>query len=448
MGALEVSSLLWPEHKERHIARITVSGFKSIASEQSIDIRPLTILAGANSSGKSSIMQPLLLLKQTLESGYDPGPLLLGGDNIKFTSVDQFLSKGVRGSGFSVGIHLASEQALSLEFADGDGKGLRVRKMLYSGEGLDLELSDKMSHSQLVSLLPDRVVDFVGNFFLPGKAKPQFQVTRDRCFLNVAVNQEGKEPISPMLISLLPTSQFAIEIGRIVHLPGLRGNPRRAYPKTAVGATFSGVFQDYGASIIAQWHEKGQAKLRKLGENLARLGLTWKVIARPIDQTQVQLLVGRLTRATQGGAWDLVDIADVGFGVSQVLPVLVALLTAKPGQLVYLEQPEIHLHPRAQVIMAQLLIDAANRGVRVVAETHSQLLLLGVQTAVARGDIRPEKVKLNWFERDADGLTKISSADLDESGAFGEEWPEDFAETELKAQDSYLDAAEAKHQKG
>ena len=98
--------------------------------------------------------------------------------------------------------------------------------------------------------------------------------------------------------------------------------------------------------------------------------------------------------------------------------------------------------------MAQLLIDAANRGVRVVAETHSQLLLLGVQTAVARGDIRPEKVKLNWFERDADGLTKISSADLDESGAFGEEWPEDFAETELKAQDSYLDAAEAKHQKG
>jgi len=447
MGALEVSSLLWPEHKERHIAGITVSGFKSIASEQSIDICPLTILAGANSSGKSSIMQPLLLLKQTLESGYDPGPLLLGGDNIRFTSVDQFLSKGGRGSGFSVGIRLGSEQSLSLEFADGDGKGLRVRKMLYSSEGLDLGLSDKMSHSQLVSLLPDEMMDFVRQFFARGETTPQFQVTRDRCFLNVAVKQEG-EPIPPMLISLLPTSQFAIEIGRIVHLPGLRGNPQRAYPKTAVGETFSGVFQDYGASIIAQWQEKGQAKLKKLGENLARLGLTWKVAARPIDQTQVQLTVGRLTRATQGGAWDLVDIADVGFGVSQVLPVLVALLTARPGQLVYLEQPEIHLHPRAQVIMAQLLIDAANRGVRVVAETHSQLLLLGVQTAVARGDIRPEKVKLNWFERDADGLTKISSADLDESGAFGEEWPEDFAETELNAQDSYLDAAEAKHQKG
>ena len=75
------------------ITKIAVSGFKSLAEECAIDIRPLTILAGANSSGKSSIMQPLLMLKQTLEVGYDPGPLLLEGPNIQFTSADQFLSK-------------------------------------------------------------------------------------------------------------------------------------------------------------------------------------------------------------------------------------------------------------------------------------------------------------------------------------------------------------------
>src|SRR5579864_8197132 len=75
------------------ITRVTVGGFKSISQEQSIEIKPLTILAGANSSGKSSIMQPLLLLKQTLESTYDPGPLLLNGPNVTFTSSDQFLSK-------------------------------------------------------------------------------------------------------------------------------------------------------------------------------------------------------------------------------------------------------------------------------------------------------------------------------------------------------------------
>ena len=63
--------------KYDYITKITVAGFKSIAEEQSVEIRPLTILAGANSSGKSSIMQPLLLLKQTLEAPYDPGALLL-----------------------------------------------------------------------------------------------------------------------------------------------------------------------------------------------------------------------------------------------------------------------------------------------------------------------------------------------------------------------------------
>src|SRR4051812_18373001 len=75
------------------IAEIQVGGFKSISDEQRIEVRPLTILAGANSSGKSSIMQPVLLLKQTLEVAYDPGPLLLHGANARFTSTDQLLSR-------------------------------------------------------------------------------------------------------------------------------------------------------------------------------------------------------------------------------------------------------------------------------------------------------------------------------------------------------------------
>src|SRR5438034_5164415 len=75
------------------IAEIQVAGFKSISQEQSIEIKPLTILAGANSSGKSSMMQPLLLLKQTLEAPYDPGPLLLNGPNVRFNSAEQMFSR-------------------------------------------------------------------------------------------------------------------------------------------------------------------------------------------------------------------------------------------------------------------------------------------------------------------------------------------------------------------
>src|SRR5438132_6216022 len=91
------------------ITEIQVAGFKSISEEQKIEIRPLTILAGANSSGKSSMMQPALLLKQTLEAPYDPGPIMLNGPNAKFTLAEELLSRTDRGQAFdsfSVGMRL------------------------------------------------------------------------------------------------------------------------------------------------------------------------------------------------------------------------------------------------------------------------------------------------------------------------------------------------------
>ncbi|MCP4660462.1 MAG: hypothetical protein GY856_34100 [bacterium] len=86
---------------------------------------------------------------------------------------------------------------------------------------------------------------------------------------------------------------------------------------------------------------------------------------------------------------------------------------------------EIHLHPRAQVALASVLAAAAGRGVRVVAETHSALLLLAVQTLVARGELPAAELILHWFERGEDGATRIRTAELDDAGSFGD-WPEDF----------------------
>jgi AAA ATPase domain len=77
------------------ITSIGVEGFKSLRDPQEIKIAPLTVLAGVNSSGKSSVVQPLLLLKQTLEAPYDPGPLLLDGPNVSVTRIEQILSQGI-----------------------------------------------------------------------------------------------------------------------------------------------------------------------------------------------------------------------------------------------------------------------------------------------------------------------------------------------------------------
>ena len=441
-------------NQERGITRIAVSGFKSISQEQSIEIRPLTILAGVNSSGKSSIMQPLLLLKQTLEETYDPGALLLYGPNVKFTSTDQLLSRMGRGKTsdtFQVGISTGLDTALALYFRRQSGGGVDIQQATFLDHGFEIRLRLGMTREEILSVIPPFLRRFHRTFSEMEERNLEWVVVRNRCFLALALRSEGGQlgpPFAPF--DGFDASLHAVigaHIRRFIHLPGLRGNPERTYPVTAVGPTFPGTFEKYVASVIAQWQAKRNNKeLERLSKNLEELGLTWKVAAKPVNDTQVELQVGRLIRTTKGRARDLVSIADVGLGVSQTLPVLVALQVAEPEQLVYLEHPELHLHPRAQFAMAQILANAADRGVRVVVETHSDLLLLGLRALVAEGKLASEKVKLHWFKRDSIGNTKVSSADLDEGGAFGE-WPEDFAEVALEAESRYLDAAEARVKK-
>lgn len=433
--------------EENGITQITVSGFKSINREQSIEIRPLTILAGANSSGKSSMMQPLLLFKQTLEETYDPGALLLYGPNVKFTSADQLLSrvgKGQHANLLRIGIAAGANEALTLYFHKQEDGGFEVQQMDFStGEGL-FSLRLGMSHEEVLAATPARDRELYEKI-TQAHQKGRLTVVRERSFLALAI-----EPQAPSLgtISIrFNLSNMETHIRKTIHLPGFRGNPERTYPVTATSSVFPGTFENYTASIIVQWQTDGQKdKLENLNRDLERLSLTWRVTAKPINDAQVELQVGRLARPAKRGTRDLINIADVGFGVSQTLPVLVALHVAEPEQLVYLEQPELHLHPRAQYAMAQVLADAASRGVRIVAETHSSLLLLGVQALVAEGKLAPEKVKLHWFKRRDDGSTEITSADLDETGAFGD-WPEDFADVALEAESRYLDAAETRHRK-
>jgi predicted ATPase len=439
---------------EKGITKITVAGYKSISQEQSIEIRPLTILAGANSSGKSSMMQPLLLLKQTLEASYDPGALLLDGPNVKFTSTDQLLSRignTRHAAAFQVSVGIGSTISLSTTFKKVLGKGFEVESTTYSVEKEKLTFYPNMS-TQQIRLLSPRLKKLLKKNEFYG----DLSVVRNRCFLNPLLRFGfGKEDNSDSfinsvllnlsLVMVLPDLELLLEpiFTQIIHVPGLRGIPERTYPMTASGKTFPGTFENYTASVIAQWQTSLDAdNLENLSQELNELGLTWKVMAEQVSDTQVELKVARLPKPSKASKRDMVSIADVGVGVSQTLPVLVALHAAKPGQLVYIEQPEIHLHPRAQTAMAHILANAAKRGVRVVVETHSSLLILGIQTLVAEGAISPELIKLHWFER-RNGHTEITSRDLDETGAFGD-WPEDFADVTLEAQSRYLDAAESR----
>ena len=418
------------------ITKIAVSGFKSLAEECAIDICPLTILAGANSSGKSSIMQPLLLLKQTVEAPYDPGPLLIEGPNVQFTLVEQFLSKLVnkeRADRFQIGIETRDS-----------GFSCSVRTIFKKGtSGIELlEMTDKSkseaypswrpSHITLYPEMPlEEIRVLADQGLIP---KDSNAVRRSRCFLC------PEYPGGHVFVASAASLHF--HIFNSIHLPGSRGNPERTYKPASTGPQYPGTFENYTASIIHKWQETTDERLGTLADTLYALGLTGQIATKKIDDTRIEVQVSLLPHRGTGQT-DMVSIADVGFGVSQVLPVLVALLVAEPGRLVYLEQPESDLHPRAQVALAQVLADAAKRGVRVVAETHSSLLLLAVQTLVAEGSLPSELVKLHWFKRGENGATEIKTADLDEAGAYGD-WPEDFDDVDLKAQSRYIKAAQSR----
>jgi len=120
-----------------------------------------------------------------------------------------------------------------------------------------------------------------------------------------------------------------------------------------------------------------------------------------------------------------VPLTDVGFGVSQVLPVITLLLYVPEGSTVILEQPEIHLHPLAQAELADVIINTArNRNLQVIVESHSEHLLLRLQRRVAEASLSADDCKL-YFCRSADGESLLEPLALDEYGNIGN-WPEHF----------------------
>lgn len=416
---------------------ISVENYKSIKDEVKLEIKPLTVFSGANSSGKSSFMQPILLLKQTIESNYDPGPLKLNGPNVIQSSFSKLLSQ-VNGKNFSnefsisIGVKYSSKnkEALKLFFTK-TGNRILLSKMKHCENEDENTYTSKMKSEDIEKTLSD---DFP-KFFKANK----FELKAERCFFKIIASLEGEKVATNALFTHPICYVFDDIIRHIIHLPGLRGNPERLYPLTsAEGEVFPGIFSDYVATLIDKWKKsRNKKRFYNLNDDLLLLGLTSAVNTKMKNDTEISILVSRTTAKCK--TKDYVNIADVGFGVSQTLPVLVALNAAQPGQIVYLEQPEIHLHPKAQFELTSVINKAIKRGVNVILETHSPMILIGIQTLVAKAELDEDEVVLHWFERNKEGFTSVKTASMDELGRYGD-WPNDFGKVELGVQDMYLDA--------
>ncbi|WP_185976656.1 AAA family ATPase [Catenovulum sediminis] len=422
---------------------LSVEGYKSIASKQTISFSGLTILSGANSSGKSSFMQPFLILKQTVENHYDSGSLQLFGENVKLTDSTQIISKVPEYKKKSFSLDLREEKgSCRVTYRYKSAVGLQVESTTLISEKMSRGLTLKigMKSSDIEKSVPEEDFRFIKEFYEDKKITPKWRVVRNKCFLEAELSFGGKK-FAPLKAGIDPAAKIEKFVTRLIHVPGLRGNPERIYKIAASDDVYPGSFEKYVAAIISEWIkvDKFQWRYTELNKQLAQLGLASNITTSKINDTSVEI---QISRSKNSLPQDCVNIADVGFGVSQTLPVLVALIGAQKGQYVYIEQPELHLHPNAQFELAKIITSAMNRGVNVIIETHSSILLRGIQIAVVKKEIDREKVSLNWFTQcSCTGETQVSTATLDEFGAFGD-WPEDFDDTSLKVEQMYLDAVE------
>ena len=124
-----------------------------------------------------------------------------------------------------------------------------------------------------------------------------------------------------------------------------------------------------------------------------------------------------------------VTLADVGFGINQLLPIITEGLTPEANEIICVEQPEIHLHPRLQANIADLMIDTIRdeEGKRKqwIVETHSELLIRRIQRRIREGTLNPNDVSVLYVDPGDDG-SKIEVLELDEDGDFIDEWPHGF----------------------
>jgi len=132
---------------------------------------------------------------------------------------------------------------------------------------------------------------------------------------------------------------------------------------------------------------------------------------------------------------------NVGFGISYTLPILVAILSSSAGSLLLVENPEAHLHPKGQAEMGGLLARAADGGVQVLVETHSDHVLNGIRLAVHAGQVSPTDVRLHYFERQERGgqvRSEVISPQIDRNGRI-DQWPEGFFDEWDKSLEALLE---------
>jgi hypothetical protein len=233
------------------------------------------------------------------------------------------------------------------------------------------------------------------------------------------------------------------QLRRIQYLGPLRQRPRRTYTWSGVapeGVGFDGryavpaILASQGRSLSKGRNRRAEDFLAVVARWLKGLGLLENFDPKALAKASKQYEI--VVEAASGGGVRT-NLPDVGFGVSQALPVVVECFYAAPGSTVVIEQPELHLHPRVQAYLANLFVEATqareggkDRNIQLLIESHSEHFIYRLQRLIAEEVVGPEHVAL-YFCRSGPNGSLIEPLKLNEDGDITN-WPKDFFGDEME----------------
>lgn len=346
-----------------------------------LPLEALTLLSGTNTSGKSTVLQSLVLLHQTMREYEWSTRLMLNSTVAKLGTVTDVVDQVNGRDSFDIG--LIDQKAFCHWSFAGDRRDMSLAVSCVEVEDGVFSNPDSLHH-----LLPVEVND--SSRSLVAKVRDLTYITAER---------EG------------PREVYSLEDQHTISVVGPEG-------ENAISVLYRGRDE----------HILPELTLNEVAPTLfhqveARLDMFFRGCALDLQQipNANSVVMGiRISPDT-----NFLRPVHCGFGITQILPIIVAALSVKKGNILLIENPEVHLHPAGQALMGQFLAEVAQAGVQVIVETHSDHVLNGIRRSVKAGTIASERVAIHFFRPRSADMPQVLSPVLDISGNI-DAWPEGF----------------------
>lgn len=424
-----------------YLQNIKLSNFKCFEQTPDLQFGKLTLLTGANSTGKSSLMYGVLGVLQSKDfplSFSSNGDYVQMGNflemafkhdatktiGIEFSLIDtddkqtlyiktawksntvgNIVMKSCECDGGYYSLHVSTStdgsQTLNLDIDP--SKNVRkenLKKLLSfvnSQTALDGELADYVKYAMKETHIKNHVLSANSTDTTPDVKYPLFYVWHEITAFVQGYNS------------------------KVNYISSYRQPAQRTYTESPVS---KGKITTSGEGFINEllsWKDNSQDKFADFVEAMKSIGLLSYI--EPMRLEGGQFKVGVKVHEND----EVVNLSDVGFGISQTMPIIIGDIELGKGSTLYVSQPEVHLHPSAQAKLGNYLVGQMNLGKRYVIETHSEYLMNRLRLAVVKGDISEDDIKI-YYMRQEQGMTEICDVKFRKNGQI-DGAPSDFFDT-------------------